>query len=178
MYRNLLTSGTHSVSRLDVLDSRLPVDVSVYAYPWYRHNDMNRSATPAVAFTAVMKNPLKENVTASFMFNLPLGIEPRTQRFAQQMPTNVSTSYQTKRSTVGQPSSTPLECFMTCNLEASCMSWSYDTKTGICYMFTDVRLNGHNDSAFAGVKVLTCLCTMYMCVRMYCIAAVILFTGD
>ncbi len=154
MYVHVLpTAGTHPVSRLDVRDSRLPVDVSVYAYPWYRHNDMNRSATPAVAFTAVMKNPLKENVTASFMFNLPLGIEPRTKRFAQQMPTNVSTSYQTKMSTVGQPSSAPLECFMTCSLKTSCMSWSYHAETKLCYTFTDVRLNGHDGISSAGVKV-------------------------
>ncbi len=81
-------------------------------------------------------------------------------------------TYQTKRSTVGHPSSTPLECFMTCSLEASCMSWSYDTKAGFCYMFTDVRLNGYDDRAFAGVKVYSVpsyLCTTYMYLLYSCI---------
>ncbi len=146
-------AGAHPISKLDVLDPRFPLDVSVYAYPWYKHNDMNRSATPAVAFTAVMTNPLKETVMASFMFNLPLGIEPRTQRFAHQMAPDSSDSSSFKRSSGGLPSSSPLKCFETCSLEASCMSWSYDTQTAICYVFPEVRLNGHDDNSFAGVKV-------------------------
>ena len=72
-------SGAHPTTRLDVNDGRLPLDISIHAYPRYRFNDMNTSATPAIAFTAVIHNPLSTNASASFLFNLPLGIEPDTQ---------------------------------------------------------------------------------------------------
>ena len=52
--------GAHPISKLDVMDSKLSTDISVYAYPCYRFNDMNTSATPAVAFTAVIHNSLSE----------------------------------------------------------------------------------------------------------------------
>lgn len=142
------------MSKLSVVDKRLPVDVSVYAYSRYKHNDMNQSATPAVAFTALIKNRLSENVTASFMFNLPLGIEPHTQRQAHQMSPNVSASYHPdNQSSKGQASSTPLECFTNCSSNSSCKSWSYNNASKTCYMFDEVRLNGHDDNSFAGVKV-------------------------
>ena len=58
---------------LQVGDPRLPIDVAVYAYSSYKHSDMNTSATPAVAFTAVLSNLQTSDVTASFMLNLPIG---------------------------------------------------------------------------------------------------------
>ena len=61
------------MSKLTVQDPRVPIKASVYAYSWYKHNDMNASATPAVALTAVLNNPLEDEVTASFMMNLPIG---------------------------------------------------------------------------------------------------------
>ena len=147
-------TGTYPVSKLTVIDNRLPVDVSVYAYSRYKHNDMNRSATPAVAFTAVIKNPLSTNVTTSFMFNLPLGIEPRTQRSATQMPQNVSAGYPSNEwSAEGLSSLTQVDCFTACSSNSSCMSWSYNSVSKMCNMFSDVRLNGHDDNSFAGVKV-------------------------
>ena len=139
------------MSKLSVVDNRLPVDVSVYAYSRYKHNDMDRSATPAVAFTALIKNRRSENVTASLMFNLPLGIEPRTQRMAHQMS---QTSYHSdKWSAKGQAGSSPLECFMDCSSNSFCKSWSYDNVSKTCYLFEEVRLNGHDGNSSAGVKV-------------------------
>ena len=142
------------MSKLSVVDNRLPVDVSVYAYSRYKHNDMDRSATPAVAFTALIKNRRSENVTASLMFNLPLGIEPRTQRMARQMSQNVSSSYHSYMSSAkGQAGSSPLECFTDCSSNSFCKSWSYDNVSNTCYLFEEVRLNGHDENSFAGVKV-------------------------
>lgn len=66
-------TGSFPVSVLEVDDPRLPVDVAVYAYSSYKHNDMNTSATPAVAFTAVLRNTQSRDVNASFMLNLPIG---------------------------------------------------------------------------------------------------------
>ena len=62
------------MSKLTVSDPELPVDMSVFVYHWYKHNDMNTSATPAVAFTAVLTNPsTTTSYNASFLMNLPLG---------------------------------------------------------------------------------------------------------
>ena len=68
-------TGSHPVAKLTVEDPRLPIDVSIYAYSRYKFNDMNTSATPAVAFTAVFDNshPGAKELTASFMINLPIG---------------------------------------------------------------------------------------------------------
>lgn len=142
------------MSKLSVVDNRLPVDVSVFAYSRYKHNDMNQSATPAVAFTALIKNHHNENVTTSFMFNLPLGIEPHTQRSARQMSQKPSASYYSDNLLPkGQASSTPFECFTSCSSNSSCESWSYNNVSKICNLFDEVRLNGHDDNSFAGVKV-------------------------
>ena len=81
-------TGAHPMSKLVVMDSRFPVTATVYAYSRYKVGDMNTSATPAVAFTAILENPLNETLTASFMFNFPHGIEPHTQRAFPQMSDN------------------------------------------------------------------------------------------
>ena len=147
------------MSKLSVIDDRLPVDVDVYAYSRYKHNDMNQSATPAVAFTALIKNHLSENVTTSFMFNLPLGIEPHTQRMAQQMAPKASASYHSDSWSVkGQAIASPLDCFMNCSSNSSCKSWSYNNASQTCNMFSDVRLNGHDDKSCAGIKVSSFYC--------------------
>ena len=137
--------------KLSAIDNRLPIDVSVYGYSRYKHNDMNQSATPAIAFTAVIKNNLNMNVTTSFMFNLPLGIEPHTQRMAQKMPQ--PGNQQNNQSPVSLTTSNPLDCFKNCSMNTSCNSWSFNNVSKICSMFADVRLNGHEDNSFAGVKV-------------------------
>lgn len=167
------------MSKLIVRDPRVPIEVSVYAYPWYQHNDMNTSATPAVAFTTVLHNPLDAVVTTSFMLNLPIGIEPHTQRFQPQMSKfvplrpdetesegshnafnfnkrgdsrdGIKNQILSELSVNGEK-----DCFRSCGEEALCRSWSYDTVTRVCTMFSDVRMNGHLEGSFAGVKVHTC----------------------
>ena len=79
-------SGAHPTSRVDVEDGRIPLDISIYAYPRYRFNDMNTSATPAIAFIAVIHSLLSTSANASFkLFNLPHWIQRDTQRVKQQM---------------------------------------------------------------------------------------------
>ncbi len=152
-----LCAGSHPVSKLTVRDTRVPIEVSVYAYPWYKHNDMNMSATPAVAFTTVLHNPLNTEVNASFMFNLPIGMEPNTRRVAKQMSKFVpirpgvqkeDTLFLKKSSVIDKK-----DCFRSCNKDDFCMSWSYDMSENVCIMYSDVRLNGHSEGSFAGVRV-------------------------
>ena len=149
---HLPTAGAHPMSKLVVMDSRLPVTATIYAYSRYKVGDMNTSATPAVAFTAVLENPLNENVTASFMFNFPHGIEPHTQRTVPQMSPN-GTLYKNSpplRSIVAMDT---LSCFEFCNSVSICSSWSYDEVGGTCLIYEDVRMNGYKDGNSAGVKV-------------------------
>ena len=120
---------------------------------------MNTSATPAIAFTAVIHNPLSTSANASFLFNLPLGIEPDTQRVKPQMTPPLTKS--TPGSILGQhqvPSE--MDCFDYCNKNDSCMSWSYNGTNQSCSLFDDVRMNGHKSGFYSGVKVLLhCTCT-------------------
>ncbi len=113
---------------------------------------MNTSATPAVAFTAVVHNPLNENVNASLLFNLPLGVEPNTQRVESQMASPIIQS--NPSSSLGQhQASSHLDCFSDCKNLNSCLSWSYDPTNQMCSTFEDVRLNGHKDGSYSGIKV-------------------------
>ena len=85
------------------MDTRLPVDVAVYAYSSYQYNKMNESALPAVAFTVVMENPTDENMTASFMMNLPIGVIPNMKSVHEPMkpPTSAPSSERQERSGAG-----------------------------------------------------------------------------
>ena len=101
-------------------------------------------------------------------------MEPHTQRFEPQMPKYVPiippqkydhfhrVYYDDIKDTLQYENSMvlselnkndELECFTDCNEEDLCQSWSYDSVAGVCYMFSDVRMNGHMDGAFSGVKV-------------------------
>ena len=113
---------------------------------------MNTSATPAVAFTAAIHNPLNESVSASFLFNLPLGMEPNTQRVESQMASPIIPI--SPSSSLGQHLATShLDCFNFCSNLNSCLSWSYDPINQACSIFEDVRLNGHRDGSYSGIKV-------------------------
>ncbi|XP_064405275.1 uncharacterized protein LOC135350425 [Halichondria panicea] len=157
--RSLDYRGAYPVSKLLVNDPRLPVDMSVYAYSWYKHSDMNISATPAVAFTAVFRNTLTEDVNASFMLNLPIGLEHRTQRVADQFSPNLNSydsSYASPPAEVHQLTVQPdkdmsIECFMMCG--DGCKSWTYNKSSSECLVYKDApRMNGHNDNCSSGVK--------------------------
>ena len=152
-------SGAHPTSKLDVKDGRLPLDISIHAYPRYRFNDMNTSATPAIAFTAVIHNPLSTSANASFLFNLPLGIEPDTQRVKPQMTPPETKS--TPGNVLGQHQVvSEMDCFDNCSKSDSCMSWSYNGTNQSCSLFGDVRMNGHMSGSYSGVKVLLVVPTL------------------
>ena len=149
------------MSRLDVQDGRLPLDISIHAYPRYRFDDMNTSATPAIAFTAVIHNPLSTSVNASFLFNLPLGIEPDTQRVKPQMTPPLTKS--TPGSILGQHQTpSEMDCFDHCNKLDSCMSWSFDGTNQSCSLFDDVQMNGYKSGSYSGIKVFLVEPTLYM----------------
>ena len=80
-----LMIGAYPVSKLKPIDNRLPIDVSVYAYSSYRFNRMNESALPAVAFTAVLENPLEKDVKASVMLNIPAGVVENMRHYVAPM---------------------------------------------------------------------------------------------
>lgn len=101
--QTLQYQGAYPVSKLKAMDTRLPVDVAVYAYSSYQYNKMNESALPAVAFTVVMENPTDENMTASFMMNLPIGVIPNMKSVHEPMkpPTSAPSSERQERSGAG-----------------------------------------------------------------------------
>ena len=139
------------MSKLVVMDNRLPVTATIYAYSRYKVGDMNTSATPAVAFTAVLVNPLNEKITASFMFNFPHGIEPHTQRITPQISHNGTLYKSPPIRTVDTIDA--LTCFEHCSTTEICSSWSYDELGRTCLLYENVRLNGYKSGNSAGVKV-------------------------
>ena len=50
-----------------------------------------------------------------------------------------------------------MKCFNSCSENEDCQSWTLDVKKKKCYQYDDhVRLNGHQDGFYSGVKVYLC----------------------
>ncbi len=75
-------AGTFPVSRLQLIDSRLPLSVSLYAYGLIDMHNTGQSSTPAVVFSFLLANPTDEPVETAVMFNQPNILEGtyRTER--------------------------------------------------------------------------------------------------
>ena len=47
-----------------------------------------------------------------------------------------------------------MQCFNNCSANEDCQSWTLDAESKKCYQYDDhVRLNGHQDGFYSGVKV-------------------------
>ncbi len=53
--KSIVYSGAHPLSRLKVVDSRIPLETTLFAYSTYKVGDMKASAVPAIAFTFLLK---------------------------------------------------------------------------------------------------------------------------
>ncbi|XP_023931770.1 uncharacterized protein LOC106167159 [Lingula anatina] len=136
--------GSHPVSRLEVQDSCVPVEAALYGYSTYYVNNLNKSATPAIAFTLVMKNPSKTNkVDAAFMLNLPLGIEKMQDR---------SYVEGTLESEEALTVTNDLQCMKLCSSVKECGTWTFQEDTKSCVLYTSVNLNRFNPQRSSGVK--------------------------
>ena len=160
------------MSKLVVMDNRLPVTATIYAYSRYKVGDMNTSATPAVAFTAVLVNPLNENITASFMFNFPHGIEPHTQRPYHQLTPKEEEETTHPVGKVLKGVVDPVTCFEACNGDPVCSCWTFNTADQSCVIYPYVLLNGYQEGCYAGVKVRglmegggTCCLCVHVCIH-------------
>ncbi|VGO18736.1 GH116 family glycosyl-hydrolase [Pontiella sulfatireligans] len=67
-------SGAYPVSRLAFSDDCLSLEATLYAYSEFRIRDAARSATPCVLFSLELRNPTREPMDASFLFNMPNSI--------------------------------------------------------------------------------------------------------
>ena len=88
-------------------------------------------------------------------------MEAHTQWFVEQM--SPSLTYYQNPSVNQFTAPTALECFEFCSGDVPCLSWTYDISNHTCFMFDDVRMNGHHDGFTAGIKVLYFLCTLLSC---------------
>ena len=75
-------TGAFPVSRLRFSDTRIPLDVQLYAYGIFDLNDVERSHTPAVVFSFILSNPTQSPIQASLLYNQPNHINGtyRTER--------------------------------------------------------------------------------------------------
>jgi uncharacterized protein (DUF608 family) len=79
-------SGAYPMSQLQVKDSRIPLNVSLFAFSEFHIGNSHASATPAIVFSFNIFNPTSETTDVAFMFNLPFGFEPDTNRQVAIMP--------------------------------------------------------------------------------------------
>eukprot|EP01043_Picozoa_sp_COSAG02_P048866 COSAG02_NODE_4850_length_4905_cov_6.344985_1_plen_1001_part_00 len=134
-------SGAHPMSRLTVDDPAIEgVNASLFGYSAYFVGDMDKSGTPAVAFSLLVENTGSTPVDVDFVLTLPFSIEPESSR------------------PVGQPdggeqveASTPEQCLAQCVASATCASWTLDA-SGTCTLATSVPFNRYTPGAHSGVK--------------------------
>ena len=73
----LAYSGAYPVSKLSVVDEDFyGISIDLYAFGTLHTRDTAASFVPAVTFTLNIQNPTDTNVDISFLFNLPLGMQP------------------------------------------------------------------------------------------------------
>ncbi|CAH1781975.1 unnamed protein product [Owenia fusiformis] len=140
--------GAYPVSKLEVIDDSIPVDITTYAYSSYKVGDMNASALPSIAFTMVFTNPsTTDNVLTYMIFNLGVGIEEMTQRTAK--PTDDGkTDWKSPRSI---PVSNTSACAQKCKNSNDCKSWTFFKKTKMCQLSEVANLNTFNEDTNSGL---------------------------
>ena len=123
-------SGSYPVSKLTINDRRFRgVKLALFAFSALKPRDSKTSATPAIAFTLRIENPTKHSAQVSFMFNLPLGIQPDTARLGE--PSAIFTDSSLNATT----------CSEICDADQECMSWQMVPSNKTCLLFNDVPLH-------------------------------------
>jgi non-lysosomal glucosylceramidase len=138
-------SGSYPVSRLQLLDTALPVQASIFAFSKLVPGDPEASALPAIAFTVVITNPTSAPVNVSFLATLPL---PAINDCARSG-TNVSAVTAAANAS---------QCLNLCSAAGPlCASWTYSPTSplaagGNCTLNRDVPLSVFSAGAFCGVS--------------------------
>eukprot|EP01050_Picozoa_sp_SAG11_P006368 SAG11_NODE_490_length_8982_cov_5.961162_9_plen_762_part_00 len=139
-------SGAYPMSRLVVDDPAVKgVNASLFAYSAFHVGDMEKSATPAVAFSLLVENTNEPRrggkaVDVDFVLTLPFSVEPESARPAAKPDSGEQVE-----------ASTPEQCLAQCAASATCASWTLDA-AGKCTLATSVPFNRYTPGAHSGVK--------------------------
>ena len=132
-------SGSYPVSKHTIRDQRFgDVQLDLFAFSALKPRDSKSSATPAIAFTLLIKNPTKKTAQVSFMLNLPLGIQLDTARLGKP--------YKSFKS----PNVT--QCTKVCTDDKNCMSWQMGKQNQTCQLFSDVPPHAWHPGFISGQK--------------------------
>ncbi|XP_068694647.1 uncharacterized protein [Montipora foliosa] len=132
-------SGSFPVSKLTVNDQPFDdLELDLFAISPLKPRDSKSSTTPAVAFSLRIKNPTENTVQVSFLLNLPLGIQPDTQRLGKPY-----ASFKDLNAT---------QCANLCVHGLECMSWQVVTENQTCLLFNDVPLHAWKPGITSGQK--------------------------
>eukprot|EP01051_Picozoa_sp_SAG22_P006579 SAG22_NODE_435_length_10524_cov_8.503789_7_plen_741_part_00 len=133
-------SGTHPISRLQVLDSIVDgVDATLFGYSAFKVGDMPASGRPAAAFTLAVANTGSAARNVSFMLQLPLQTEENQAR--------PGTPLQGATPEV----SSAADCLAACAATEKCLSWLWTSATAACVLQSDAPLNRYAEGVTSGV---------------------------
>ncbi|KAK6180933.1 hypothetical protein SNE40_008897 [Patella caerulea] len=149
--QSLTYQGLYPSAQLTVNDDRLPLkNVSLTAMSTYFVNDMNSSATPAISFIFSATNPSKtDTIEASFMFNLPFGLEKNTDRSFTFKPESLKDE---NFDELLMAATSDLDCLNLCNTWDPCSTWTFNSDDTSCLLSSTVNLNGYNTFKSSGIK--------------------------
>lgn len=131
-------SGSYPVTRLQISDSDLLVNATIYAYSALKPGNMVASAAPAVWFTLAVDNPTGAPINASLFVSQPLASVNNCARPSSHV---LNTSSAT----------TPAACLIACSKLAACASWTFDCDSGACALASDVPWSVYSTTSYCGV---------------------------
>lgn len=127
------------MSKLTIRDKSFgDLQLDLFAISALKPRDSKSSSTPAVAFTLRIKNPSSYGAQVSFMLNLPLGIQPDTQRLGKPYANFKGLNF--------------TRCARKCNRARECMSWQVVTTNQTCLLFRDAPPHSWHPTITSGQK--------------------------
>lgn len=132
-------SGTHPISRLQILNAAPEMEVALYGYSAFKVGDMPASGRPAAAFTLSVANSKSTARNVSFMMQLPLQSEEDQARPGTPLPGSPLTL------------ATASACLSACERTQKCLSWTWTAVSSSCILQSDVPLNRYSRGVTSGV---------------------------
>lgn len=132
-------SGTHPISRLQVLDDVGGVEATLYGFSAFKVADMPASGRPAAAFSLAVTNGGNTARNVSFMLQLPLQTEEDQARPGTPLPG------------VTPEAASPADCLAACAKTGQCLSWTWTSATSTCVLQSDAPLNRWEKGVTSGI---------------------------
>jgi non-lysosomal glucosylceramidase len=137
----IMYHGSYPVSKLELIDPTLTINMNLYVYSILKPGDLNRSSTPAIIYSLNIYNQNDYPISVDFMYNAPLSTQIDQIRLSKNVTQQV-------------PSDTYVQCISLCDQNAACASWNWQLVANnyTCVLYSDVGNNVYSNGNVSGVR--------------------------